>query len=59
MASAFFLICPASTYDPIPYFRQFHNIPLTLTMLAEFAATQRTKTTIGVRREPSVMINDA
>lgn len=49
---------PAGTYDPISFFRHFNNIPLAPRMFAEFAETQRTKITIGVRREPSVMMND-
>jgi hypothetical protein len=49
---------PARTYDPISFVRHFNNVSLALTMLAEFAEAQRTKTTIGVRRDPSVMIND-
>jgi hypothetical protein len=58
MAGAF-LTRPASTNDPISFFRQFNNIPpFDLWTFTEFTATQGTKTKIGVGCVPIVMLND-
>jgi hypothetical protein len=58
MSSGASLTRPASTYDPISLFRQFNNILPARSTLPEFAATQRTKTKIGIGCLPCVMVND-
>jgi hypothetical protein len=45
MASAFFLVRAARTDNPVSLFREFDNVKMRRASVAEFAASQSTKST--------------